>query len=193
LTNFYNFKNFNIVITGGAGVLGGEMACALVDCGANVAIIDRDQARAEQLVERMGGSEGCAISVYGDVLQKESLEKALEIIMGEFGQIHALINGAGGNKKEATTSPDMSFFNLPQDAIQWVLNLNFLGTLLPSQVFGKVMVEQGEGVILNVSSMECFPSADSCPCVLGCESGSQQFYAVAGCPHGTGIHPQHPG
>jgi NAD(P)-dependent dehydrogenase (short-subunit alcohol dehydrogenase family) len=90
------------------------------------------------------------------VLDKGSLEAARDRIIAEFGGIDALINGAGGNKKQATTSPEMSFFDLPGEAVRFVFDLNFLGTLLPSQVFGRLMAESGGGVILNVSSMNAF-------------------------------------
>jgi NAD(P)-dependent dehydrogenase (short-subunit alcohol dehydrogenase family) len=86
-----------------------------------------------------------------------------------------LVNGAGGNKKEATTSPDLSFFDLPPDAIQWVFNLNFLGTLLPSQVFGKLMNDRGEGVILNVSSMSAFQPLTRIPGYSGAKAAVSNF------------------
>ncbi len=175
LTNIYNFKGFNIVITGGAGILGGEMACALVDLGANVVIIDRDQAQAEQLVERMAGSEGRAIIVYGDVLKKESLEKALEITLAELGQIHALINAAGGNHTFATTKPELSFFDLPLDALRHVGDLNLLGTIIPCQVFGRSMAKHGEGVILNVSSMNAFRPLTRVPAYSAAKAAVSNF------------------
>jgi NAD(P)-dependent dehydrogenase (short-subunit alcohol dehydrogenase family) len=175
LTDLYNFKEFNVVITGGAGVLGGEIACALVGSGANVAIIDRDLKRAEQLVERMGCPEGCAITVYGDVLKKDSLEKALEIVRNEYGQIHALINAAGGNHPNATTGPDLSFFDLPIDAFEGTLNLNLVGTVLPSQVFGKIMAEQKEGVILNISSMSAYSPLTRVPAYSAAKAAISNF------------------
>src|SRR5512142_3064068 len=105
LTTLYNFKDRTIAITGGAGVLCGEMACALVGCGANVVILDRDTALAEKLIQRFEPtSTGRAVVVYADVLKRETLEKAREVITAEFGQIDGLINGAGGNKPDATTT-----------------------------------------------------------------------------------------
>ncbi len=175
MTNHYNFKDFNVVITGGAGILGGEMACALVDLGANVVILDRDQAHAEQLVEQMAGSEGRAIKVYGDVLEKESLEKALEITMAKFGQIHALINAAGGNHTSATTKPDLSFFDLPLNALRHVGDLNLLGTIIPCQVFGRGMAKHGEGVILNVSSMNAFRPLTRVPAYSAAKAAVSNF------------------
>ncbi|MBP7689204.1 MAG: SDR family oxidoreductase [Thermoflexales bacterium] len=157
LTASYNFKDRTIIVTGGAGVLGSEMACALVGCGANVVILDRDTALAERVIHRFEPTAtGRAIVVYGDVLKRESLEKAREVIMAEFGHIDGLINGAGGNKPEATTTPDRSFFDLPEEALRFVFDLNLMGTILPSQVFGAEMAKCGDGVILNVSSMNAF-------------------------------------
>ncbi len=141
------------IITGGAGVLGGEMACALVGYGANVAILDRDPGLADRLLERLGCGPGCAIVVYGDVLQRDTLIKAEETIRKEFGQVDILINAAGGNNPKATTGQDLSFFDLSEDAVRGVFDLNMVGTILPCQVFGREMAEQGKGVILNISSM----------------------------------------
>ena len=152
----YDFTGRTIVVTGGAGVLGGEMACALAGCGANVVIIDRDEDRAEGLVDRLGCWPGCSIAVYADVLEKNTLEKALEVILDEYDHVDALINAAGGNRSAATTSEDLSFFDIPEEAFQSVLNLNMVGTVLPSQVFGHHMAENDAGVILNISSMNAY-------------------------------------
>jgi NAD(P)-dependent dehydrogenase (short-subunit alcohol dehydrogenase family) len=89
--------------------------------------------------------------------------------------VDILINGAGGNKKEATTSPDLSFFDLPADAVQWVFNLNFIGTLLPCQVFGKVMAEREEGIILNVSSMNAFRPLTRIPAYSAAKAAVSNF------------------
>jgi len=157
LTAQYNFKDRTFVITGGAGVLCGEMACALVGCGANVVILDRDTALAERVIQRFEPTAtGRAIVVYGDVLKRETLEKARDVITAEFGRIDGLINGAGGNKPDATTTPDRSFFDLPEEALRFVFDLNLMGTILPSQIFGAEMAKRGTGVILNVSSMNAF-------------------------------------
>jgi len=158
LTASYNFKDRTIVVTGGAGVLGSEMACALVGCGANVVILDRDTALAERVIHRFEPtpSAGRAIVVYGDVLKRESLDKARDAIMSEFGRIDGLINGAGGNKPDATTTPDRSFFDLPEEALRFVFDLNLMGTIMPSQIFGAEMAKRGDGVILNISSMNAF-------------------------------------
>jgi len=157
LIRLYDFTGQTVVITGGAGVLGGEMACALVGCGANVAILDRDPALADRLIERIKMMDKPGIGriavVYADVLQMDTLVKANDVICQEFGCVNALINAAGGNKPAATASAELSFFDIPQEALSFVFNLNIMGTILPSQLFGRSMAERGEGVILNISSM----------------------------------------
>jgi len=90
------------------------------------------------------------------VLVRERLEEAADKIHAAFGKIDILINAAGGNHPNATTSADISFFDLPDEALRFVFNLNIVGTMLPSQVFGRYMAENGEGIILNISSMSAF-------------------------------------
>ncbi|MDQ3012657.1 MAG: SDR family oxidoreductase [Acidobacteriota bacterium] len=156
LMKMYDFTGRTIVITGGTGVLCGAMAKALVGCGANVAILARSPEKGEALLTEMGADisgPGRAIIVAGDVLKPDTLEAATRTVLDEFGRIDGLINGAGGNSPQATTRPDLTFFNLPEEALRYVFDLNLLGTILPCQVFGRQMAEQGEGVILNISSM----------------------------------------
>jgi NAD(P)-dependent dehydrogenase (short-subunit alcohol dehydrogenase family) len=175
LTNLYDFTGRTVLITGGAGILGGEMACALVGCGANVAILDRDPALAERLSERLGCGPGCSIVVYGDVLKRETLVEAEEIIRAELGPVDTVINAAGGNKPQATTSADLSFFDLPDDALRFVFNLNIVGTVIPCQVFGQGMAERGEGVILNISSMAALQPLTRIPAYSAAKAGVSNF------------------
>jgi NAD(P)-dependent dehydrogenase (short-subunit alcohol dehydrogenase family) len=157
LTRQYDFTGRTVVITGATGILGGEMACALAGCGANVALLDRNLEPGGRLLELMGpdaASRAALVAV--DVLDRGSLDRACASVRERYGRIDALVNAAGGNKPEATAGPDRSFFDLPTDALRWVFDLNILGTILPSQVFGRVMAEQGDGVVLNVSSMNAF-------------------------------------
>lgn len=156
LTSIYDFTGKTMVITGGTGVLGSEIACALVGCNANAVFLDRNLDPAKRLLENVSGCGGRAIAVYGDVLDKESLMKAGEIVVNEFGQVDGLVNAAGGNQPQATTSADLTFFDLPADAMRAVFDLNMLGTMLPCQVFGRAMAQRGEGVIVNISSMSAF-------------------------------------
>jgi NAD(P)-dependent dehydrogenase (short-subunit alcohol dehydrogenase family) len=144
------------VVTGGGGVLCSLLARALAQCGASVAVVDINLPAAEKVADKIRSQGEQAIAIQADVLNKESLLAAAQRVTETFGQIDILINGAGGNKKEATTSEELSFFDLPTDAIRWVFDLNFMGTLLPSQVFGRYMVKQGSGCIINISSMAAF-------------------------------------
>jgi len=156
MKDLFSVKDKVIVITGGGGVLCGTMANALGDAGAKIAVLDLAEAAAVKVADQINSGRGRAIAVQCNVLDKKSLEAAKKRVTSEFGKIDILINGAGGNKKEATTSPDLSFFDLPTEAIRFVFELNFIGTLLPTQVFGKEMAQSGSGIILNVSSMNAF-------------------------------------
>jgi NAD(P)-dependent dehydrogenase (short-subunit alcohol dehydrogenase family) len=153
MKNMFDVSGKVIVITGGGGVLCGTMAKALAEGGAKVAVLDLVEVSAALVAHEIRSAGGTAIPVQCNVLDKASIEQARDKVIAEFGRVDVLINGAGGNKKEATTSPEVPFFDLPADAIRFVFDLNFLGTLMPSQVFGKQMVQSGSGVILNVSSM----------------------------------------
>jgi NAD(P)-dependent dehydrogenase (short-subunit alcohol dehydrogenase family) len=175
VTNHYDFTGRTVVITGGAGVLGGEMACALVGVNANVVILDRDPALADLVIKRFEQTKGKYLVVKGNVLDKSSLEEAAAEIVHHFGKIDCLINGAGGNNPKATTNPEQSFFDLPADAIKFVSELNLLGTILPSQVFGKYMVAQKEGIILNISSMNAFRPLTRIPAYSAAKAAVSNF------------------
>lgn len=175
LTQMYDFKGKTVVVTGGAGILGGEIACALVGCNANVALVDRSPEMAERLVHRFDPAGGRAIIVYGDVLNREVMDGCLERVVSEFGQVDALINGAGGNSPKATTNPTQSFFDIPDDAMRFVFDLNIIGTILPSQIFGRYFAERGEGNILNISSMNAFRPLTRIPAYSAAKAGVSNF------------------
>ena len=156
MDNLFSIKDKVIVITGAGGVLCSTMAVSLAKAGAKIAVLDIVEANANKVADQIKSDKGKAIAIKCNVLDKQSLEAAKDRVISKFGQIDILINGAGGNKKEATTSPDLSFFDLPAEAIRFVFDLNFIGTLLPSQVFGKEMAQKKSGQILNVSSMNAF-------------------------------------
>lgn len=155
LTKMYDFTGRTAVMTGGTGVLGAAVVRALAGCGANVAVLARNQAKGDALVASAPGP-GKAIVVPGDVLDRASIEQAAQSVKAQFGRIDCLINGTGGNHPQATTKPDLPFFNLPEEALRFAIDLNIMGTILPCQVFGKLMAEQKEGVILNFSSMSSY-------------------------------------
>jgi NAD(P)-dependent dehydrogenase (short-subunit alcohol dehydrogenase family) len=175
LTQWYNFSGKTVVITGGTGVLGGEMACALVGCGANVAVLDRNPNLPEELKKPLDAGPGKYMVVYSDVLDRKSIESAADDILAAYGTIDMLINAAGGNHPQATTSADVSFFDLPDEALRFVFDLNIVGTILPSQVFGCLMSQKGEGIILNVSSMSAFTPLTRIPGYSAAKAGVSNF------------------
>jgi NAD(P)-dependent dehydrogenase (short-subunit alcohol dehydrogenase family) len=164
-----------IAITGGGGILCGTMAKALGESGAKVAVLDLIEIGAAKVAKEIRSAGGTAIAVQCNVLEKAGIEQAKDKVLAEFGRIDALINGAGGNKKEATTSPDMPFFDLPPEAIRFVFDLNFLGTLLPSQVFGKELARQGAGSILNISSMNAIRPLTKIPAYSAAKAAVSNF------------------
>ncbi len=146
------------VLTGGGGALGSAMSHALARAGAGVVALDINLAAAKKVANEIDAAGYQAMAVQADVLRRDSLEQALEQILAHYGRVDILINGAGGNKPEATTSSELSFFDLPKEAFERVFGLNLVGTVLPCQVFGRQMAEQGEGAILNISSISSFRS-----------------------------------
>ena len=178
LKNFlsaYDFAGRTIAITGGGGVLCGEMARALAACQANVVILDRDVGLAEKTLATLVGPKGNHNAVFIDVLDKVAIQRAADGIVAEYGKIDGLINGAGGNNPRATTNPEQSFFDIPADALQFVSNLNLQGTILPSQVFGRTMATQKEGVILNISSMNAFRPLTRIPAYSAAKAAVSNF------------------
>ena len=171
----YEFSNLCAVVTGGAGVLCAEMCRALASLGAKVAILDLNPANAEKLAAELQQSGGTALGIGCNVLDKVSVQAACDQVLEAFGRVNILINGAGGNKAQATTSAELPFFDLSQEALRWVFELNLLGTILPSQVFGKVMADQGQGVILNISSMNAFRPLTRIPAYSAAKAGVSNF------------------
>jgi NAD(P)-dependent dehydrogenase (short-subunit alcohol dehydrogenase family) len=173
----YDFSGQSILITGAGGVLGGEMAHALFDCGAQVILLDYNLQAAQSVAasfEQKAGS-GKALAVQGNVLQSGSVQAAVDLVLAEFGKIDGLINAAGGNKPDATTGVDKSFFDLPEAALRSVFDLNLLGTLLPCQIVGRHMAERRQGVILNVSSMNAFRPLTRIPAYSAAKAAVTNF------------------
>ena len=156
ILEMFNLKGKTAAITGGAGILGSKIAMGLGKAGAKIAITDI--ANTDKVVEELKKENIETKGYVVDVLDKSKIETACREIIKAFGRIDILLNAAGGNKKDATTSEGLSFFDLPSDALQGVVSLNlFGGAILPSQVFGKEMIKNKEGgSIINISSMAAF-------------------------------------
>ncbi len=154
LDRAFDFTHKVAVVVGGSGVLCSTLAQALGQQGAAVVVVGHTHmAKAQEVADQIITQGGQAIATQADVLDKKSLNSLAHKTIETFGQVDILINGAGGAKKEATTSEELSFFDLPEDAVRWVFDLNFMGTFLACQVFGRYMVEQDSGCILTISSM----------------------------------------
>jgi NAD(P)-dependent dehydrogenase (short-subunit alcohol dehydrogenase family) len=156
LLAMYDFTGKTFAVTGGAGALGGDVVVALAGCGANVMILDLRLGGVEGIKARLGERSGQVDAVEVNVLSRDSLAAAGATINKRFGPLYGLVNAAGGNSPKATVSPSMSFFDIPEEGMRFVLDLNLLGTVMPCQVLAKQMADAGQGVILNYSSMNAF-------------------------------------
>jgi NAD(P)-dependent dehydrogenase (short-subunit alcohol dehydrogenase family) len=161
LTDLFSLDDQVAIVTGGTGVLGGAMARGLAQAGARVGVLGRRQAQADTVVGAIEQAGGRGMAVLADVLQKEQLEAARDAVLERWGRIDILVNAAGGNVPAATLTEGTTVFDLPMDAFRQVFELNLLGTLLPSQVFGAAMAQRrppdqrqpARGCIVNISSM----------------------------------------
>ncbi len=178
-----DFSGKVVVITGAGGVLCSMMAKAYAQAGAKVAALDLN----EEALQKLEGEipEGQTLKGYkANVLERESLEEVHRAVLRDLGTCDILINGAGGNNKRATTDNEYqheakagqtTFFDLDQDGVDFVFKLNFQGTLLPTQVFAKDMVEKKAGCILNISSMNAFTPLTKIPAYSAAKAGISNF------------------
>ena len=151
--DLFDIRGKRVVVTGGTGVLGGEMVRALAARGARVCLLRRNPDRGNELLAQVRAGGGDIIALGADVLDRSALQAAAEELTQRWGGLDVLVNGAGGNRKDATATATTPFFDLPAEALRWVLDLNAMGTILPSQVFGRLIAQQKAGVILNIASM----------------------------------------
>lgn len=182
-----DLNNKVCVVTGGGGVLCSSFARALAECGAKVAVLDLRVENAQKVADEINSMGGHAIGVEANVLKKESLENAREVVNNKLGTCDVLLNGAGGNHPKGTTSKEylyeedmdnkdlISFFDLDPDGVQFVFNLNFIGTLLPTQVFSKDMIGKKGATIINISSMNAFTPLTKIPAYSGAKAAVSNF------------------
>ena len=149
----FDFSGKTAVVTGGTGVIGGEIACGLAGLGARVAILGRNAEAGEKVQQRLGSERDRIDMITADVRDEQALRAAAKTIEDRFKRVDFLVNAAGGNDSRATTGAEHSFFDLASEALRSVVDLNLMGTVLPSQVFGRQMAEQKQGAIVNVTSM----------------------------------------
>ena len=180
-----DLKDKVVVITGAGGVLCSFFAEAVAKTGAKVALLDINEAAAKENAESISNNGGVAKGYACNVLDKNSIEEAHKAILNDFGTCDILINGAGGNNPKATTdneyfsAEDMgnikTFFDLDKDGVEFVFNLNFLGTLLPTQVFAKDMLVKDDASIINISSMNAFTPLTKIPAYSGAKAAISNF------------------
>ncbi|MEM2001734.1 MAG: SDR family oxidoreductase [Candidatus Methanomethylicaceae archaeon] len=170
-----NWKEKVAVITGGGGVLCSQIAECLAQEGVKIVLIDIAEDKAQEALQRVkaAGSDGLAIQA--SVISKSDLKAAADQVLSAFGRVDFLINGAGGNHPRATTTDEVSFFDLTEDAVRFVFDLNFWGTFLACQIFGKIMAEQKEGVILNIASMSSFRPLTKVPAYSAAKAAVVNF------------------
>lgn len=156
MAQLFNIKDNVTVITGGTGVLGRTIAKYLALEGAKVIILGRNEEVGKQIVASIQNEGGHCRFMKTDVLDQKKVEENCKEILEIYGRVDTLLNAAGGNMPGAVIAPDGNFFDLKVDEFQKVLNLNLTGTVIPTQVFLKPMVEQGKGSIINFSSMAAF-------------------------------------
>ncbi|HEX7069169.1 MAG TPA: SDR family oxidoreductase [Rhodothermales bacterium] len=153
VSELFNLDGRVVAVTGASGVLGSVMARGLAEAGARVALLARSRDKLEALAHTITQKGGEAMAVPADVLDAAQLEAARDQVLARWGRVDGLVNGAGGNVAEATLKPGGNVFDLPMEAFRKVFDLNLVGTLLPTQVFGRAMAEQRRGVVVNISSM----------------------------------------
>ncbi len=182
-----DLKGKTAVVTGGGGVLCAEFAAALAGCGAKVAVLDLNAENAEKVAAALRADGAEAIGIAANVLERASLEAAAEIVASKLGPCDLLLNGAGGNHPKGTTTKEwlepadladkelVTFFDLDPASIEFVFNLNFLGTLLPTQVFARQMIGRPGCTIINISSMNAFCPLTKIPAYSGAKAAVSNF------------------
>jgi NAD(P)-dependent dehydrogenase (short-subunit alcohol dehydrogenase family) len=173
--DLFDISNQVVVVTGGAGVICTPICKALASISARLAILDINLVAAQALVEEIEQLGGQALALACDVSKKADIETAAQKVLRKYGRVDVLFNAAGGNRPQATTGPDAAFFDLPEEALRWVIDLNLFSTIICSQVFGKIMANQKTGVILNMSSMNTFRPLTRVPAYSAAKAAVTNF------------------
>jgi NAD(P)-dependent dehydrogenase (short-subunit alcohol dehydrogenase family) len=163
------------VVTGGGGVLGGNICRSLVKAGVKVAVLDIRQEQLDIRVEELREFGNDVAGFVCNVLNKESLEQVCSEILGKWERIDILVNAAGGNIPGATLEPEQTFFDMKMEDLHKVTDLNLNGSVLPSMVFGKAMADQKSGSIINISSMATYSAITRVPGYSIAKSGINIF------------------
>ena len=180
----HNFEGKVVVVTGAGGVLCGDMARAYAIAGAKVAALDLNEEAVKKLADELKAAGFICEGYKANVLDREVLEEVHKQVLADLGPCDILINGAGGNNPRATTDNEYqheakegqkTFFDLDAAGVDFVFKLNFQGTLLPTQVFAKDMVERKSGNILNISSMNAYTPLTKIPAYSGAKAGISNF------------------
>jgi NAD(P)-dependent dehydrogenase (short-subunit alcohol dehydrogenase family) len=175
LRTLFDVRGLTAVITGGSGQLGRSMGHALAQAGVKVAVVSLHAETSETLAQAIRASSGQALGVACDVLDRAALEQTLEQVTDTFGPVDILINAAGGNQPQATTTAEQTFFDLDMQAVDRVFDLNFAGTFQCCQVFGRGMAARGQGCIVNVASMNALRPLTRIPAYSAAKAAVANF------------------
>ncbi len=172
--------NFDIsgqvaVITGAGGIICGTLAKEMAKKGVKVALLDLFLESAQNIADEIVKDGGDAIAVKADVLDRASLEAARDEVVKKYGKIDILVNGAGGNKPQATISKDLDFFHLDLDAFKWVFDLNVTGAVLTTMVFGELLAKQKCGNVINIASMSSYHPLTNTVAYCGAKAAVANF------------------
>ncbi len=175
LQSLFNTQGLTAVITGGSGQLGRVMAHGLAQADVRVAVLSLHAETSEMVAKSIRADGGQAIGVACDVLDRTALERSQELVTDTFGPIDILINAAGGNHPQATTSDEHTFFDLDSQAVNHVFGTNFTGTFQSCQVFGRGMAEREQGCIVNITSMSAFRPLTRIPAYSAAKAAVANF------------------
>jgi len=175
INDLFSLEGKTAVVTGGTGVLGGMMARGLAQAGAQVAIVGRRREKAEEVAATLRADGYSAVAAPGDVMDRAQMDTLRDQLTGEWGKIDILLNAAGGTTPEATVPADKTIFDMSLDAMRHVIDLNLIGTVIPSMVLGEAMAQHKTGCIVNISSMNAQRALTRSPAYSAGKAGIDNF------------------